>query len=276
MGIGGNCLGDPEELNGFYRESGKINGLSVYNKRSGTNWICPFCSNPLKKEQVDEIVKIQDMYVPKIESLAREYAYIIRTVVSEEDIDIFPKLEKLDDEINKYIEDFKAFQYYKFKCEQCKKELYLNLGQYYDARYEFLRYRSNIWRTDESERDELINLRKENLRKKTDNKYLQEWNELCVRKEAQILERAKKLCAQEANRVRNTYGKIAIGFLSFILDPGLKLLKYRVNILNLIKYVSNFATDISDGVAFISYSSKREMTDEELKEFRKFQEMREK
>ena len=33
MGIGGNCLGDPEELNGFYRESGKINGLSVYNKR---------------------------------------------------------------------------------------------------------------------------------------------------------------------------------------------------------------------------------------------------
>mgnify|MGYP002868654167 CR=1 FL=1 len=146
---------------------------------------------------------------------------------------------KLDDEIEKYIEDYKAFQYYKLKCEQCKKELYLNLGQYYDARYEFLRYRSNIWRTDESERDELINLRKENLRKKTDNKYLQEWNELCVRKEAQNLERAKKLCAQEANRVRNTYGKIAIGFLSFILDPGLKLLKYRVNILNLIKYVSN-------------------------------------
>ena len=78
------------------------------------------------------------------------------------------------------------------------------------------------------------------------------------------------------NTVRNTYGKITIGFLSFILDPGLKLLKYRVNILNLIKYVSNFASDISDGVAFISYSSKREMTDEELKEFRKFQEMRDK
>ena len=49
------------------------------------------------------------MYVNKIESLAHEYTYIIRKVESEEDIDIFPKLEKLDDEIEKYIEDYKAF-----------------------------------------------------------------------------------------------------------------------------------------------------------------------
>lgn len=145
MGIGGiclgfdalNCLEDPKEINGFYRESDKINGLPVYKKRSETNWICPFCSNPLKKEQVDDIVKIHDMYVNKIESLAHEYTYIIRKVESEEDIDIFPKLEKLDDEIEKYIEDYKPFQYYKFKCEQCKKELYFNLGGYYDARYHF-------------------------------------------------------------------------------------------------------------------------------------------
>ena len=216
------------------------------------------------------------MYVPKIESLAREYAYIIRTVVSEEDIDIFPKLEKLDDEINKYIEDFKAFQYYKFKCEQCKKELYFNLGGYYDARYHFQRYKRNIWRTSEIEREDLIYLRKQYLREKTSNRYLKEWNELCIQKEAQNLSRAKQLCAQEANRIRNIYGRITFGWLSSILDPGFKLLKYRVNILNLIKYVSKFASDSTDGGAFINYSGNRNITDEELKEFRKFQEMMDK
>ena len=95
-------------------------------------------------------------------------------------------------------------------------------------------------------------------------------------KEAKNLSRAKQLCAQEANRIRNLYGKITFGWLSSILDPGFKLLKYRVNILNLIKYVSNFASDSTDGGAFINYSGNRNITDEELKEFRKFQEMMDK
>ena len=50
-----------------------------------------------------------------------------RKIEINENIDIFLKLEKLDDETNKCIEDYKSFQYYKFKYEQCKKELYFNL-----------------------------------------------------------------------------------------------------------------------------------------------------
>ena len=111
---------------------------------------------------------------------------------------------------------------------------------------------------------------------KTEKRYLEEWNELCIEKEAQTYERAKQLCDQEANRIRERYGSIDFGWLSSILDPGFQLLKYRINRVYLVKYVAKFAPNSLDEGAFINYSGHREMTDEELEEFRKFQEMMDK
>ena len=115
MGIGGicfgfealNCLEEPKELNGFYRDSKTLNGLSVFENISAKNWICPFCCNPLKKEQVDEIGKIFDKK-DQIKRLTYGYVYIILKVESEEDTDIFPKLEKWDNEINECIKDYES------------------------------------------------------------------------------------------------------------------------------------------------------------------------
>ena len=283
MGIGGicigfealNCLEDPKELNGFYRDSKKINGLSVYRIISAKNWICPFCCNPLQIEEIDEINKIFDKK-KKLKSLSNEYIGIMLKVESEKDIDIFPKLEKIDDEMDELYKDYESFRYYKFKCQKCMKELYFDLGYFFDKRTEYQRYYQGRWKTNKTERDTLIYLRKKFLTDKTEKRYLEEWNELCIEKEAQTYERAKQLCDQEANRIRERYGSIDFGWLSSILDPGFQLLKYRINRVYLVKYVAKFAPNSLDEGAFINYSGHREMTDEELEEFRKFQEMMDK
>ena len=108
-----------------------------------------------------------------------------------------------------------------------------------------------MWRTSKSERENLINLKEQYLRKQKDNRYLKECNELYIQKEAQNSERARQLYAQEANRIGNIYGKIIFGLLSSKLDPGFQLLKYMINILDLIKYVSYLASDSVDVQYFL-------------------------
>ena len=159
---------------------------------------------------------------------------------------------------------------------QCKKERYFDLGYYIDKRTEHPRYYNGLWKENKRERDYLISSRKQFLREKTEKRYLNEWEKLCIQKEAQIYERAKLLCDQEANRIRERYGPINFGWLSSILDPGFQLLKYRINRVYLVKYVAKFAPNSLDENAFINYSGNRDMTDEELEEFRKFQEMMDK
>ena len=96
----------------------------------------------------------------KIKRLTHGYVYIILKVESEEDIDIFPKLEKIDDEIDELYKDYESFRYYKFKCQKCMKELYFDLGYFFDKRTEYQRYYQGRWKTNKTERDTLIYLRK--------------------------------------------------------------------------------------------------------------------
>lgn len=264
---------EEKPINGYYKRKELFNGLEVYSKEySKTDWTCPLCCIPLTQSVVDEFSNNQKPYTSKIRELSKKFINIIETLNDEKDADIFDELETIDNEINKNKEELKKLEYYKYKCEANNKEMYLYVAEssgderndYSYRAYE--KYSNMKWKNNINLKYELIGDRRYFIERK---KYLCKWNELCEKKEAQNYQKAVKLCNQAASNsyYSNLYGK-GFNYLYAILNQGVHLLKYNVNIIKLAEYVANFSP--SEKNAFINRICQRDMDDKEKEEYEQF------
>ena len=274
-----------EIINGYYKEKELVDGLEVYIKKvdlnnvlrgiSENNYTCPLCCEPLTESQINEMFNNFKLIKSNIASLSAKFIGTIERKKSIEDADIFSELESIDDEINKNKNEIeiKKLRYYKYKCETNNKEIYLyNNDSCGDNRYSYRYYKSYIemeWKTNENLKKNLINERKMIINDEIEKPCLKAWNDLCIKKEATNYQKALNLCNQAASDsyLSNMYGD-GVNYLYAILNKGVYLLKYNVNIFNLAKYVANFNSKEKN--FFLGRIGERTMDDKEEKEYEEF------
>jgi len=291
------CKAAPSE---YVKLEEKKNDLEVYNSLIECNYrevinafnyiredysfpkTCPICSERLNEAIITELTKaIKNCSYQNYIDLKKKYCNLIKNRAI---IDIFPQLESIYNEMEKFKSIYDENNYFKMKCEKENKECYIKLNKYKKDDLDNLgndiswvqRYDYTSWKNDENLKNNLLAEREkmnkqfliDNYNQNLKNEYEQkkealmaEWENITFQKEYKHYQASIQSIGFTAGT-----GQFYEHLNSLFVPMDYKYLSTRKKVF---QYISRFPCSRTARIS-LNYCEPREMDQNEQIEFNKF------